>query len=80
MKPMLRRPSRKCLLRRGALRRALEAMSARQQEAIGAETSADRIRRGRGTVAVDVSTRAGGQALRTSAVIMEGARRTSAAM
>eukprot|EP00965_Chrysotila_dentata_P177863 5874761-Pleurochrysis_carterae.AAC.1 len=80
MKPTLRRPSRRCLLRRGALRRALEAISARQHEAIGADTLVDRSRRRQGAVAAVISTRAGRQARRTSAAIVEGARRTRAAM
>eukprot|EP00965_Chrysotila_dentata_P120331 3978865-Pleurochrysis_carterae.AAC.1 len=37
MNPMLRRPSRRCLLRRAALRRALDAINACQQVAIGAD-------------------------------------------
>eukprot|EP00965_Chrysotila_dentata_P138474 4580409-Pleurochrysis_carterae.AAC.1 len=59
MKPTLRRPSRRCLLRRGALRRALDAISARLHEAVGAETFVGRGRRWHGVVVAATSARAG---------------------
>eukprot|EP00965_Chrysotila_dentata_P139187 4602596-Pleurochrysis_carterae.AAC.1 len=43
-KPILRRPSRRCLLRRGALRRALDAIKAKLRVAIGRERHSARGR------------------------------------
>eukprot|EP00965_Chrysotila_dentata_P079156 2610115-Pleurochrysis_carterae.AAC.1 len=76
MKPMLRRPSCRCLLRRGALRRALDAISARQLVAIGAEMFVDRVRRREGTDSAVIFTCAGRQARRTSVAIVEGTANT----
>eukprot|EP00965_Chrysotila_dentata_P035992 1197925-Pleurochrysis_carterae.AAC.1 len=59
MNPMLRRPSRKCLLRRAALRRALDAIMARLQEAIGADVL---LLRGGGRSRSDCITLTGDQA------------------
>eukprot|EP00965_Chrysotila_dentata_P039485 1312973-Pleurochrysis_carterae.AAC.1 len=72
MKPTLRRPSRRCLLRRGALRRELYAISAWLHVAIGAETFVERGGRWHGAAAVAVSTRAGWKVRRTRAPSMEG--------
>eukprot|EP00965_Chrysotila_dentata_P011829 388270-Pleurochrysis_carterae.AAC.1 len=69
---MLRRPSRRCLLRRGALRRALEAISAWLHVAIGADISVERDGGRNGVVVVATFTRVGCKARRRHAPSMEG--------
>eukprot|EP00965_Chrysotila_dentata_P161870 5345886-Pleurochrysis_carterae.AAC.1 len=73
MKPMLRRPSRRCLLRRGAFRRALEAISAWLHVAIGADMPAEREGGGDGAAAVATFPHVGRKARRMMhATSMEG--------
>eukprot|EP00965_Chrysotila_dentata_P001969 64320-Pleurochrysis_carterae.AAC.1 len=69
MKPMLRRPSRRCLLRRAALRRALGAINAWLQVAIGADVFAEREG---GRLEAIKFTRVGGQVRLRHAPSMEG--------
>eukprot|EP00965_Chrysotila_dentata_P047660 1581009-Pleurochrysis_carterae.AAC.1 len=72
MKPTLRRPSRRCLLRRGALRRALDAISAWLHVAIGADTFVERRGPWHGAAAVAAHTCAGWKVCRMHAPSMEG--------
>eukprot|EP00965_Chrysotila_dentata_P037384 1243536-Pleurochrysis_carterae.AAC.1 len=66
---MLRRPSRRCLLRRAALRRALEAINAWLLVAIGADILAER---GGGRLETVRFTRVGDQVRLRHAPSMEG--------
>eukprot|EP00965_Chrysotila_dentata_P027446 911296-Pleurochrysis_carterae.AAC.1 len=71
-KPMLRRPSRRCLLRLGAFRRAFEAISAWQRVAIGADTLLTRVGGDDGASVSGTTEKDGSIARRRRAAIMKG--------
>eukprot|EP00965_Chrysotila_dentata_P061549 2037807-Pleurochrysis_carterae.AAC.1 len=69
---MLRRPSRRCLLRRGAFRRAFEAISAWLRVAIGADMPFERTGGGDGAAVLGTTTCVGPIARRKRAASIEG--------